>query len=331
MTHRDTDADPNSEPSILVAGEALIDFLPDRSGKLADIESFTRRAGGAPANVAVALARLDHTPWFWTRIGTDPFGDFLDRRLREYGIPDRFIERDPVAKTSLAFITHDEDADRAFTFYRDGTADTRIESGTIPTDVLETIDWVHVGGVTLADEPSRAATVDLAERAHAAGCTVSFDPNARPELWMDSDVTFEDAVKQLLAHVDVVTATPDELTMAGISGDDSAELTRAVWDLGTHTVFLTHGEAGSEVFSTDDAAWGAQTATHEGYAVESVDTTGAGDAFSAGAIATLVGGERALEEVLEFANAVAAVATSAAGAMTALPDRDAVRAFRASR
>jgi len=117
---------------VLVAGETLIDFIPEGPGALDEIEGFARRAGGAPANVAVALSRLDEVPLFWTRVGADPFGDFLADTLAEYGVPDRFVERDPDAETTLAFVTHDEDADRSFSFYRDGTADTRMRSGTVP-------------------------------------------------------------------------------------------------------------------------------------------------------------------------------------------------------
>ncbi len=157
-----------STPRILVSGEALIDFLPERPGPLSDVPTFERRPGGAPANVAVALSRLDETPWFWTRIARDPFGDFLADVL-DADLPDRFVERDSNAKTTLAFVTHDEENDRAFTFYRDGTADTRLQPGGVPDSALADIDWVYVGGVMLASDPARTATYDLVERAREGG------------------------------------------------------------------------------------------------------------------------------------------------------------------
>ena len=320
----------DSSPDVLVAGETLVDFLPDSAGSLADVDSFSKRAGGAPANVAVGLAHLDAVPWFWTRVGSDPFGEFLTETLADHGVPDRFVERDPEAKTTLAFVSHDEDADRAFTFYRDGTADTRVERGGVPDDVLEEVSWVYVGGVMLAADPGRTATFDLASRAAARDCTVVFDPNARPELWPRGD-DYAEAVGEMLDHADVVKATPEDLDAAGLEGESPETLAKAVCDAGPHTVLLTLGGSGSFAYSTERAPWGSGAASHGGYAVEPTDTTGAGDAFTAGALASLAGGETSLSSVLGFANAVAAVTTTAAGAMTALPTSDEVRRFRNSR
>lgn len=317
-------------PRVVVAGETLIDFLPDREGSLRDVESFTRRPGGAPANVAVGLSHLDETPAFSTRVGDDPFGDFLVETLAEAGLDTELVERDAEAKTSLAFVALGEEADRGFSFYRDRTADTRMEVGGVPDATLEAAEWVHVGGVTLADEPSREATLDLMRRARDAGATVSFDPNARPELWEEFD--YGDSVATAFGLADVVKATPEDLAELDYEGDPG-DIAREITDEGPHTVFLTLGGEGSLAATTPASPWADEgeesVVSHGGYEVDPVDTTGAGDAFTAGIIAALVDGE-VLPEALAFANAVAAVTTTAAGAMTALPDREAVRAFRES-
>jgi fructokinase len=285
-------------------------------------------------------------------VGEDPFGDHLAETLSSFGVPDRFVERDPAAKTALAFVSHDAEADREFTFYRDGTADTRVEPGAVPDEVLDAVEWVYVGGVMLSADPGRSATLDLAERAAARDCTVVFDPNARPELWADADREFAGLVAEVLPFADVVKATPEDLEAAGFDGDSPEAIARAVTesvapeavptdadatDAGPHTVLLTLGGSGAFALSTEAAPWGAGAASHSGYDVAPVDTTGAGDAFTAGALAALAGeidgvegatGETSLSEVLGFANAVAAVTTTAAGAMAALPTREAVREFR---
>ena len=308
---------------VLVAGETLIDWVPDQPGPLEDVAGFERRPGGAPANVAVALARLDEPPLFWTRVGDDPFGRYLERTLADDGLPTRFIARDTEAKTTLAFVTHDETGDREFSFYRDGTADTRLEPGRIDDQTLADCEWVHAGGVTLSNGPSRAATLDLLERAATAGCTVSFDPNWRPELWPDEEA-FASTVGDALAHVDVCFATVTELETLGVSGESPTEIARAAIDGGAaHTVFVTRGSEGAVAVASDDAPWSAATVAHRGFAVDTVDTTGAGDAFVAGAIDALRDG-RDLAETVAFANAVAATTTTARGAMAALPTRDAV-------
>jgi fructokinase len=313
-----------AQQDVLVAGETLIDFLPQRTGALSSVEEFSRRAGGAPANVAVGLARLDQTPLFWTRVGDDPFGEFLTETLLDRGIPDRFVELDPDAHTSLAFVSHDEDMDRAFTFYRNDTADTRLEPETVPDEVLKSISWVHIGGVTLSSGRSREATLDLIERAQAANCTVSFDPNDRPELWPSREA-YRTVVGDTLERVDVLKATVAELRELGIAGDDAESVARATTDRGPHTICLTLGESGAFVLATADAPWGADrrtaTAQHGGFEVDVVDTTGAGDAFLAGAISAFVDGQ-SLTEVVAFANATAASATTSMGAMDGFPTRD---------
>lgn len=314
-------------PDVLVTGETLIDMLPERPGPLSRVSGFERRPGGAPANVAVGLARLGSPPQFWTRVGDDPFGRYLEGVLREEEVPERYVERDPDAKTTLAFVTHDADGERTFTFYREGTADTRLQTGRVGDDALDELEWVHAGGLALASEPARSATRDLLERAAERGCTVSFDPNARPELW-ESEEAFAREVRELLPFVGVCKATAGELETIGFAGTgEDAARSLLETDGGPHTVFLTRGGEGALALAGADAPWadGAERADHPGFDVEVADTTGAGDAFLAGAIDALSRGED-LEESLAFANAVAARATTAAGAMTALPDRAGVEA-----
>jgi fructokinase len=308
---------------VLVAGECVVDFIPNARGSLGDVEQFSRRAGGAPANVAVGLARLGRPPAFWTRLGTDPFGDFLAETLTREAVPSQFVDRDPAAKTTLAFVAHDTDADRSFTFYRDAAAETRMAVGRVPDETLQGVDWVVIGGVPLATEPSRSALLDLADRARQAGATVVFDPNVRPELWDDA---VERVVREAFGESDVVKASPDDLQAAGFEGS-VRELADAVLDCGPHTVLVTLGADGALGRSASEAPWGETTVDHSGYAVDAVDTTGAGDAFTAGAVDALADGS-ALSETVEFAGAVAALTTTAEGAMTALPDRDSAEAFR---
>ena len=308
------------EPSVLVAGETLVDFLPETAGPLAETERFERHAGGAPANVAVRLAQLGRPPWFWTRVGADPFGEFLAATLSDHGISGRFVERDPDAATTLAFVGDTDDPD--FSFYRDGTADTRLEPGHVPDDALAAVEWVAVGGVCLSSEPSRTAVHDLVERAADHDCTVCFDPNARPELWPDADFAAE--VRELLGAVDVLTATPGDLRRAGFDADDPEALAAAVAAAGPDTVFLTLGADGALGHASEGSPWGPVTARHAGYEVDTVDTTGAGDAFTAGVLDAFAAGETDARAVLARANAVAAAATTRAGGTAPLPDIDTV-------
>jgi fructokinase len=314
--------------TLLVAGEMLVDFLPGSAGPLAEVETFTRRAGGTSANVAVALARLGRPPAYWTRVGDDGFGDFLVATLEAEGVPTDRVERDPDARTAVTFVSHDAAGEREFAIYREGAADARMQPGAVEDDALASAEWVHVGGVSLAAEPARTATFDLAERAAAADCTVSFDPNARPALFGEFDLAA--SVDRILGAVDVVTASVEDLAAAGIERDTPGTLARAVLERGPHTAFVTRGGDGAVGLATAAAPWGPAETSHPGFAVDVTDTTGAGDAFTAGAIDALSAGE-SVAETLAFANAVGAVATTADGAMAALPDREAVAALRSGR
>lgn len=317
---------------ILIAGETLIDFLPGERGELKAVETFRKRPGGAPANVAVGLSRLEQTPAFWTRVGEDPFGDFLVDTLVTAGLPEAYIGRDPTAKTGLAFVSLGEDAEREFSFHRHESADTRLSVDAIDDDLLDGREWVHLGGVTLADEPARSATFELAAQAADRGYTVSFDPNARAELWTEFD--FGSSVAQILESVDVLKITPEDLAAMGDDSDnvrdapESAARSLLTAHPGLHTVCLTLGSAGAVAASTSEAPWNETeetiVVTHGGYEVDPVDTTGAGDAFTAGLIDAL-SRQPALETALARANAVAALTTTAQGAMTALPTRKALR------
>jgi len=151
-------------------------------GPLEDVDSFERRPGGAPANVAVALARLERPPLFWTRVGADPFGRYLERILENNGLP----------FGSSSAIRVRRRRSRSSPTTRPASARSPSTGTEPPTRALSpagstTRRWPTASGSTLAASPSsgpsRAATLDLLERAAAAGCTVSFDPNLRPALW----------------------------------------------------------------------------------------------------------------------------------------------------
>lgn len=309
-------------PRVLVAGETLIDLIPDPVESTEHGDRFVRRAGGAPANVAVGLSRLGCRPWLWTRLGTDPMGEFLAGVLASNDIPERFIQHDSDGKTTLAVVSHDEGGDRSFAFYRDTPADARFTAGRVPDSALESVDWVVIGGIALTAQRSRQAMFDLARRATATGCTVVFDPNTRPEL--GETETVERTVRTGLEHTHVLKASVDDLHAVGFTETDPVALARAVCLGSVHTVVVTLGSGGAVLVSREAAPWGETTVEHSGYAVDAVDTTGAGDGFLAGLLTALATGIDAPPELLAVANAAGALTTTSTGAMAALPTREAI-------
>jgi fructokinase len=313
---------------VLIAGEALIDLFPTTSGPIAEAETLRRRAGGAPANVAVGLARLDGPPLLWTRLGDDPFGDHLATVLADEGIHGDLIEWDEDRKTAHTLVGTNADGDQSFTFFAEETATFAMEPDTVTDDTLAAVEWVHAGGVTLFTEPARSATLDLLERANEHDCIVSFDPNTRPDLWPD-DAVLTETLERALGLADVVKTDQEDLSV--LIGEASEEaVARAVLDRGPHTVLLTRGGDGAMARATADAPWGPAEAEFEGYNVDVVETTGAGDAFLAGTITALGREQSTLPEALRYASAVGALATTATGAMDGLPSADAVAELIAS-
>ena len=322
---------------ILVAGETLVDLLPGAGETLHDVDGFTHRPGGAPANVAVGLSRLGASPAFWTRLGDDPFGDFLRETLDGEGVADALTRR-VEGNTALAVVSPPGVDNRRFRFYGSQDVTFGFEPDAVPTDALATASWVHLGGVALTRRTGRRAMRDLAAAAAERGCTVSFDVNYRPDLVPEGarDAVVE-AIRDILGDTDVAFASDEDVAATGISSRGGEELARELLELGPHTAVVTLGAAGAVAASLDTAPWREATARHEGFRVEAVDATGAGDAFTAGLIRRLAAvsadadDSPTLADALAFANATAALSVGERGGMAALPDREAVEAFLAAR
>jgi fructokinase len=328
---------------VLVAGETLVDLFPVGPGGLAECDGFQHRPGGAPANVTVGLARLGTRTTFWTRLCGDAFGDYLGDALEREGVADRLVRRIPGANTTLAVVTPsadandaddaDTDADPEFAFYGDSAGTFGFETGVVTDSKLAETCWIHVGGVALTHPDGARAMVDLVERAQAADCTVSFDPNFRPDRLTDVDRTRED-VQRVLAHCDVVCSSRAECAwLDGVDATGADEGARALLDQGPHTAFVTDGADGAAVHASEAAPWGSTSASHAGFEVDTVDPTGAGDAFTA-AVTHRLAEEPAtgdLESVLTFASAAGACAVQDRGAMAGLPTAEGVEAVLESR
>ncbi len=298
-------------PEVLCLGEILIDFVSLKSGvRLADAPGFRRAAGGAPANVAVGLARLGVSAAFVSKVGQDEFGRFLRKTLEREGVDTRGLLATRRAPTGLAFVSLARGGERSFAFYRNPCADALLE----PRD-LRAAPWAgarifHFGSISLIAEPSRSATLAAIEQARRRGMLISCDPNLRLPLW-PSAARARAGMREALRHADVVKISEEELEFLGRA--PRAPL-----------VLVTRGPRGGSVLhpggSFDYAA----------FAVRSVDTTGAGDAFVAGLLCGLLR-NWPLEETARFASACGALATLKRGAIPALPTYAAVREFLASR
>jgi fructokinase len=326
-------------PEVFVAGETLVDFVPEAGETLREVDGYAHRPGGAPANVAVGLARLGSPPAFWTRLGDDAFGEFLADALAAEEITKTYVERVD-GRTTLAVVSPPGAQGPRFGFYGSRDATFGFDPDAVPTETLRADSpWVHLGGVALTHPDGRAATRELLSAANAAGCPVSFDVNHRADLVPDgSEETVSSAVREAVAASDVVLCSDADVAAAGLSASEETELARDLLALGPHTAVVTLGDEGALAVSSEAAPWGAARVRHGGFAVDAVDATGAGDAFAAGLLSRLaaegeepITDESGLREALAFGNATAALSVRSVGGMGSIPSRAEVESFLAPR
>lgn len=318
-------------PDIVTLGEALIDLVSTKSGvSLEEAPKFLRAAGGAPANVAVALSRLGNSAGFIGKVGADPFGEFLFHTLSDEGVDTTCMLSETGAHTTLAFVSLMNNGERDFIFYRDPGADMFLSESDIDTDYLIDCRIFHHGSISLISEPNRTATIIARRIAASAGAVISYDPNIRLSLWPDPE-TARKGVRAALEGTDIVKVSTEEL--AFITGtDDMDKGCSLILDMGVSLVTVTLGAAGSYYRTV------AVSGQVPGFKVDVVDTTGTGDAFAAGVLAGLlpfVKQSRAIcdldkedyYKILRLANAVGALVTTERGVIPSLPTKGEVEAL----
>lgn len=288
---------------IWVLGDAVVDLLPDGEGRLLQCP------GGAPANVAVGIARLGGQSAFIGRVGDDPFGRFMAKTLADEKVDVKFLRLDPAHRTSTVVVDLDDQGERSFTFMVRPSADLFLESADLPT--FSAGEWLHVCSIALSAEPSRSATFEAMAAIREAGGYVSFDPNIRPDLWPDENA-LRRCLEQALQSADVVKLSVEELAFLTGNVEVNVGLDALMARCPARLVLVTQGKEG--VIAWHDGAVKHYPATP----VECVDTTGAGDAFVAGLLYGLAAGQD-LTPVIALAQRCGALATTAKGAITALP------------
>lgn len=307
---------------IVSFGEMLIDFVPSVSGvSLAEASVFKKAPGGAPANVAVAIAKFGGFSAFIGKVGEDEFGLHLVDILKQNGVLDRGICYDKNARTALAFVTLRHDGEREFMFYRNPSADMLLTKSELDVDLIRRARIFHYGSISLISEPCRSAHLEAMKIAKHAGAFLSYDPNLRLPLWPSP----EEARKGILSiwdKADLIKINEDEAAFLTNGADyENDEVVMSLWHPGLKLLLLTEGEKGCRYYTK------AFRGRVSSVPVKTVDTTGAGDAY-VGAFLTelvkdmsLLQNEQRLRKVLRFANFVGAITTTEKGAIPALPDR----------
>jgi fructokinase len=314
-------------------GELLVEFVStERNTSLVQSPGFLKAAGGAPANVAVAVQRLGLQAGFAGKVGNDPFGEFLRKALQETGVETTSLFVDPEARTTAVFVAVWEDGRKDLCFYRNPGADMRLSPAEITSVIFEEVRGFHYGSISLIDEPAASAQRKAVKIARDRGCMISYDPNYRATLW-PSEERAREVIQGAYQGCHLAKVSEEEWEVATGSSDLDAGIDAVlrqgvellVVSRGDRSSIATNGEYRIEVPSWD---------------VEVVETTGAGDGFMAAMICKLLPErerlgslraveERTVEEALRYANAVGALTCTAPGAIPALPTEAEVRRFLA--
>ena len=257
---------------VVAIGELLIDFVPQQKGcALDEVTHFERVAGGAPANVAAAVARLGGNAAMISQVGEDAFGTHILKVLRANGVDTSYVFRTGRANTGLAFVSLDAAGNREFSFFRNPSADLFLEEGQIAPDMFTECAALHFCSVDLVDWPVRAAHRRAVALAKQAGALISFDPNVRLPLW-SSPADCQAAIREFLPSADLVKLSDDEVEFVTGCTDERAAAEK-LFGMGCRLLIVTRGAAGSAAY-TPHAEGFAETIR-----VPVTDTTGAGDSF----------------------------------------------------
>ena len=322
---------PAARTAIACFGEALVDFLADPAA--AEGRLFAANPGGAPANVAVGVARLGGDARFIGMLAEDLFGARLDAALRAHGVDVAHVRRTAEAPTALAFVSLDAGGERSFAFYRPPAADLLFSVAHYDDAAFAGLAVFHACSNSLTGEPAATATLHGLARARRAGAIASVDLNLRPALWPPG-IDPRTALWRALAEAQLVKLSREELEFLGAGcGGDAAVLAR-LFGGATRVVVATDGAAPIRWWTP------ARAGTAPTFAVAARDTTAAGDAFVAGLLQRLVaraigaGGLSAAfdddavrDDLLRHAAACGALATTRHGAFDAMPDAAAVDAL----
>ncbi|KAJ6848388.1 putative fructokinase-2 [Iris pallida] len=306
-------------PLVVSFGEMLIDFVPDVAGlSLAESGGFVKAPGGAPANVAVAITKLGGRSAFVGKVGDDEFGHMLVDILKKNGVEVEGVLFDAHARTALAFVTLKKNGEREFMFYRNPSADMLLTEAELNLALIRRAKIFHYGSISLISEPCRSAHMAAMRAAKAAGILLSYDPNVRLPLWPSEDAA-RDGIKSIWKEADFIKVSDDEVAFLTKGDATKEDVVMSLWYEGLKLLIVTDGEKGCRYFTKGFK--GSVT----GYAVNTVDTTGAGDAFVGSLLVSiakddaLFQNEQKLREALAYANACGAICTTQKGAIPALP------------
>lgn len=313
---------------VLAIGEMLIDLIASGNAtSLLDVETLSVRPGGAPANVAVALARQGVRSGLCAVVGQDPFGDRLIAVLDANGVDRSRVRQDANHATTLALAWKDARGDGHFRLLRQ--ADIELSIADIEAAGIDQLGAIVIGSVSLSHQPSRGAIERAIEIASVHDVPICFDVNMRPSIWADRATAYAACVPALDAATLLKLSMDDARFLLDLASDASAEETiGALQTRSNKFIVLTDGARGAWfTYRTDDGYMPVEFVP--AFEIVAREPTGAGDAFLSAVIVRLIGKEwtSLSRDDIRYAAAAGALTTTREGAIDSLPNRTDIMAF----
>lgn len=311
---------------VVALGELLIDFIQEGNSKQEN-PLLEANPGGAPCNVLAMLSKLGKKTAFIGKVGNDGFGEMLKEKIEEAGIDSTNLLMDDSIHTTLAIVTHNNEGDRDFTFYRNPGADINLSVKELNKDIFKETRVFHFGTLSFTDEPVRETTKEALRLAKEENLLISFDPNLRQPLWK----TLDEAHKYTdygLKYADTLKISDNEIEWFTKTKDyDQAVkyLFKTYPNLKLITVTL--GKDGSIAYFKD------LKVKQEAFLNEgNVETTGCGDTFMGCVINYVIDNgfdldERKLKEMLVLASAASSIVSTRKGALMVMPSIDEINEY----
>jgi 5-dehydro-2-deoxygluconokinase len=296
---------------LITIGRVGVDLYPEQIGvPLAEVRTFAKSLGGSPTNVAVAAARLGARAAVITKVGDDPFGPYVRRALRGFGVDDAFVGTHPTLRTPVVFCEIFPPDDFPLLFYREPQApDMTIAPDELDLDAIRAARVFWTTGTGLSAEPSRSATL-RALAARERGITVH-DLDHRSMFWTDEPGEW---ARRALAHATVAVGNRDEVAVAvGTREPDAAA--EALLDLGVEVAIVKRGPDGTLARTREERV------EVPAVPVDVVCGLGAGDAFGGALVHGLLN-DWPLERTIRLANAAGAHVAARLACADAMPRLD---------
>lgn len=303
-------------PELVTLGETMAMF--SGAGLLRHARSLAVSLGGSESNVAIGVSRLGHRAAWISRVGDDEWGRLIRRELAGEGVDLRGLRVDSEAKTGLMFKEHRTADSSRVTYYRAGSAASRLEPRDLDEAMIAAARVVHVTGITAALSASARATVLAAvESARGGGALVSLDLNYRAALWSPEEA--RPVLRDLVGRADIVFGSEDEVELV-VDAEGPEEKARALRGLGPERAVVKRGDQGAVALVQDEL-------THQpAMPVRAVDAVGAGDGFVGGYLAGVLRGLDAAD-ALRVAAVAGAFAVTVHGDWEGLPSWSELESF----